>query len=135
MIVIDTHVLVWVLDDSDKLGKRARALIDEQTDGILVSAISVWEIALLVKKGRMALNKEIRHWVDQALDLPGLLLAPLDPAIAIDSAVLPGEFHNDPADRIIVATARYHDAPLLTVDRAILAYGATGHVAVVDAGA
>jgi PIN domain nuclease of toxin-antitoxin system len=132
MIVVDTHVLLWTLDDDGRLGKRTRVLLDEQSDIILISAISIWEIALLVKKGRLVLNRDMATWVRQMLDLPGLLLAPLDPAIAIDSVMLPGEFHNDPADRIIVATARHHDAPLLTVDQAILDYGAAGHVAVMN---
>jgi PIN domain nuclease of toxin-antitoxin system len=132
MIVIDTHVLVWALDDDDRLGPKARVLID-QSETALLSAISIWEIALLVKKSRLVLKNDLADWVKQALALPSLVLAPLDPAIALDSVTLPGEFHNDPADRIIVATARHHDVPLLTIDRAILDYGRSGHVAVTDA--
>ena len=132
MIVIDTHVLVWALDDDDRLGPKARVLID-QSETALLSAISIWEIALLVKKSRLLLKNDLADWVKQALALPSLVLAPLDPAIALDSVTLPGEFHNDPADRIIVATARHHDVPLLTIDRAILDYGRSGHVAVTDA--
>jgi PIN domain nuclease of toxin-antitoxin system len=133
MIVIDTHVLVWALDDNDRLGPKARTRIDE-SETVLVSAISIWEIALLVKKSRLVLKRDVAGWVKQVLALPHLQLAPLDPAIALGSVDLPGEFHNDPADRIIIATARHHDAPLLTVDRAILDYGRSGHVAVEDAG-
>jgi PIN domain nuclease of toxin-antitoxin system len=132
MIVIDTHVLVWALDDDDRLGPKARVLID-RSETALLSAISIWEIALLVKKSRLVLKNDLADWVKQALALPSLVLAPLDPAIALDSVTLPGEFHNDPADRIIVATARHHDVPLLTIDRAILDYGRSGHVAVTDA--
>jgi len=132
MIVIDTHVLVWALDDDERLGPKARSRID-QSETILLPAIGIWEIALLVKKSRLVLKKDVAGWVKQALALPSLLLAPLDPAIALDSVNLPGEFHNDPADRIIMATARHHNAPLLTVDRAILDYARNGHVAVVDA--
>jgi PIN domain nuclease of toxin-antitoxin system len=132
MIVVDTHVLVWTLDDDARLGPQARSLID-QSETILLSAISIWEIALLVKKSRLALKMDIADWVKQALALPGLLLAPLDPAIAIDSVNLPGDFHNDPADRIVIATARHHDVPLLTIDRAIIDYAGSGHVKVVDA--
>jgi len=132
MIVIDTHVLVWALDDDERLGPKARSRID-QSETILLPAIGIWEIALLVKKSRLVLKKDVAGWVKQALALPSLLLAPLDPAIALDSVNLPGEFHNDPADRIIMATARHHNAPLLTADRAILDYARNGHVAVVDA--
>ena len=134
MIVLDTHVLVWALQDDPKLGPKAKTLIDEQIhDGVLVPAISIWEIALLVKKGRLGLASGLMRWVAQALDLPGLFLAPLEPSISIDSVMLPGDFHSDPADRIIVATARYHEAPLLTVDRAILDYADAGHVQAIDA--
>ena len=133
MIVIDTHVLVWALDDDDRLGPKSRLLLD-QSETILLSAISIWEIALLVKKARLVLKKDLAEWVKQALALPSLRLVPLDPAIALDSVTLPAEFHNDPADRIIIATARYHGVSLLTVDRAILDYGQSGHVAVADAG-
>jgi len=134
MIVIDTHVLVWALDDDSKLGKRTRALLDDQTVApILIPAISIWEIAVLAKRDRLTLRIDVAQWIARALDLPNILLAPLDPVIALDSVMLPGSFHKDPADRIIIATARYHDAPLLTVDRAILAYGAAGHVQAIDA--
>jgi PIN domain nuclease of toxin-antitoxin system len=134
MIIIDTHVLVWTLDDDARLGPRARSLID-RSETILLSAISIWEIALLVKQSRLALKMDIADWVKQALALPSLLLAPLDPAIAIDSVNLPGDFHNDPAGRIVIATARHHDVPLLTIDRAIIDYARAGPVKVVDASA
>ena len=132
MIVIDTHVLVWALDDNDRLGPESRILID-QSETIFLSAISIWEIALLVKESRLVLKKDLAEWVRQALALPSLRLVPLDPAIALDSVNLPGEFHADPADRIIIATARHHGVPLLTIDRAILDYGRSGYVAVADA--
>jgi PIN domain nuclease of toxin-antitoxin system len=132
MIVIDTHVLVWALDDDDRLGAQARTVID-QSETVLLSPISIWEIALLAKKSRLVLKEGIDEWVKQALALPSLLLAPLEPTIAIDSVSLPGKFHNDPADRIIIATARHHRAALLTVDQAILDYAKSGHVSVTDA--
>ena len=70
-----------------------------------------------------------------ALDLPGLVLAPIEPAIAVDSVRLPGRFHADPADRMIVATARRCGVPLVTADRAILSYAANGRLLAVDAAA
>jgi PIN domain nuclease of toxin-antitoxin system len=134
MIVLDTHVFVWTLQDDAKLGPQARTLIDKQIhDAVLVPAITIWEIALLVRKGRLGLASDMTRWVSQALDLPGVFLAPLEPSISIDSVMLPGDFHNDPADRLIVATARYHEVPLLTVDRAILDYADAGHVQAIDA--
>lgn len=136
MIVIDTHVLVWTMQDDARLGAQARRIIDEMIgkSRILVSAITPWEIAMLVQKGRLALGDEVGRWVDSALSLPGLQLAPLEPSIAVDSVRLPGEFHADPADRIIVATARFHRVPLLTADQAILSYGARGHLQALAAG-
>lgn len=135
MIVVDTHVLIWAVDDDAHLGHAARAAIEEagRSDAIAVSAITPWEIALLAEKGRLRLGCDAAVWIDAALDLPGVRLVPLEPAIAIDSVRLPGGFHADPADRLIVATARYCSAPLLTADSAILDYATGGHVRVVDA--
>ena len=128
--LLDTHVLIWAIADDRRLGAAARAAIEEatQTDRAAVSAITPWEIALLVEKGRLRLGREVQSWIDAALALPGLVLAPIEPAIAIDSVRLPGDFHADPADRFIVSTARHLDAPLVTADSAILSYSAAGHV-------
>lgn len=135
MIVLDTHVLVWAVHGDARLGKKTRGLISEtaRTERIAISAITPWEIALLVEKGRLGLANETRTWIESALALPGIYLAPIEPAIAIDSVRLPGEFHADPADRLIIATARYHKAPLVTADRAILSYAASGLVEALDA--
>lgn len=136
LIVIDTHILIWAMHDDSRLSARARELIDETTvrSRILISAITPWEVAMLAEKGRIALGDDVGRWLAMALALPGLQLAPIEPQIAVDSVRLPGEFHPDPADRIIVATARFHRIPLLTADRAILSYGDKGHVEVFPAG-
>ncbi|NTJ67602.1 type II toxin-antitoxin system VapC family toxin [Agrobacterium rhizogenes] len=136
MIVIDTHVLIWAMHDDPRLSTRARELIDETTSRsrILVSAITPWEVAMLAEKGRIALGDDVGRWLAMALALPGLQLAPIEPQIAVDSVRLPGEFHADPTDRIIVATARFHRIPLLTADQAIIHYGEKGHVEVLPAG-
>lgn len=130
MIVIDTHVLIWVVNGDKRIPVPARNSIEEAADsgGVLVSAITPWEIAVLARKKRLDLGQEIGRWIEAALALAGIQLAPLSPAIAVDSNALPGAFHDDPADRIIVATARFHGVPLLTADRAILRYGEAGHV-------
>lgn len=135
MILIDTHVLIWAVQDDARLGRRARAALDEAAsgDGVHVSAITPWEVALLAQKGRVTLGKEVGAWVDEALLLPGVRLMPLLPSIAVDSVRLPGDLHGDPADRIIVATARHIGVPVLTADKAILRYGAAGYVGVQDA--
>ena len=135
MIVLDTHVLIWAVDGDARLGRNARTAIEEagRADGTAVSGITPWEIVLLANKGRLRLGCDAAIWIDTALDLPGVRLVPIEPAIAIDSVRLPGSFHADPADRFIVATARYCGAPLVTADGAILEYAAGGHVRVIDA--
>ncbi|MGK6312589.1 type II toxin-antitoxin system VapC family toxin [Neorhizobium sp. DT-125] len=134
MILIDTHVLVWITSRNPKLGSRARDMLDTGDAGeVFVSAITPWEIALLDKKGRLPLGMEVSRWLDEVLGHPRIKLIPLEPAIAVESVRLPGDFHNDPADRIIVATARHLSVPLFTADEAILAYAAHGYLSVVDA--
>jgi PIN domain nuclease of toxin-antitoxin system len=137
VIVIDTHVLVWAMQDDRRLGVNARHLLEMAAgeDGLHVSAITPWEIAMLAHKGRLALGREPGAWIDAALALPGVRPAPLAPAVAVDSVRLPGDLHADPADRIIIATARHLGVPLLTADKALLRYGAVGHAAVLDASA
>ena len=134
LIVLDTHTLIWAVEGDGRLGKSASRLIEEtvQADRVAVSAITPWEIALLVERRRLRLGREVGAWIAEALALPGVALIPIEPAIAIDSVRLPGEFHADPADRFIVATARHLQVPLLTADRRILAYSAAGHVRAVD---
>lgn len=134
-MIADTHVLVWLLEGDQRLGQKARQVLEQaaQKEFVCVSAITPWEIALLVDKGRLALGRDVGDWINAALALPGISLIPLEPAIALGSVRLPGSFHADPADRMIVATARFLGTPLVTADRAILDYGANGHVAVVDA--
>lgn len=99
-----------------------------QNGVILLPAICIWEVGLLVRKGRIMLSDPPAIWVHHALATPGLQLAPLTPEIALEASTLPGSFHADPADRLIVATARMEEATLLTRDRLILEYGRAGHV-------
>lgn len=135
MILLDTHVLVWTVGGDRRLGPRANRLIEQSArgGGVLISAITPWEIALLAEKGRLQLAREVKAWLETALALPGIRVAPIEPALAVDSVRLPGSFHADSADRLIVSTARFLGIPLLTADRAILAYAADGHVQAEDA--
>jgi len=121
VIVLDTATWIWRASDPKRLTTSARRAIDE-ADRVLVSAISVWEVAMLVAKRRIQLDRPVEQWVDIALALPGIQLAPLDPAIAVRSTKLPGEFHPDPADRIIVATALENAVPIITPDERIRSY-------------
>ena len=123
MILLDTHIWVWWVDNNQQLVDKGWHLIqDNVRSGLEVSAISCWEIAKLVQYGRLELACPLEEWMEQALAYPGVQLVELTPRIAIESTKLPGTFHRDPADQIIVATARVYDIPLLTVDSRILQY-------------
>ena len=137
-VLLDTHTLVWLMQGDERLGLAARAAIARSSAseaGVLIAAISVWEIGMLVAKGRLTLNRDVGEWVDSALALAGLRLAPLEPGIAISATRLPADIHGDPADRLIVATARHHGATVVTDDRLILDYATAGHVRAMRAGA
>lgn len=124
MIVLDTHVWLWWLHDPAQLSARSQTLIarEEEQEGLRVSAISVWEIAVKVAQGKMTLPLEINQWYEQVRVYPGLLIEPVIPEDLIASTQLPGTFHKDPADRIIVALARRLGVPLISRDAKILAY-------------
>lgn len=123
MILLDTHIWVWWVDDNRQPVERPRHLIqDNVRHGLEVSAISCWEVAKLIQYGRLELACPLEEWMEQALAYPGVRLPELTPRIAIESAKLPGSFHRHPADQIIMATARVYDIPLLTVDSRILQY-------------
>jgi len=135
MIVLDTHALVWLIDGDDKLGNVARALIEDARaeEGAFVSSITPWEISMLVDKGRLHLAMPVDEWMDFVFEADGMRLAPLEHALGVDAGRLPGTIHGDPADRIVIATARALRYPLLTSDQKILRYAKEGHVRVIDA--
>lgn len=124
MIVLDTHALVWWAAGDSQLSRAAREAIEaEAQDGeILVSAISAWEVAMLAKAGRLALTIDAAAWLDMVAEVPAIRFVPVDVRISVQSVDLPGEFHKDPADRIIVATARHHSVPLVSADLKIRDY-------------
>lgn len=123
MIVLDTHVWVWwVHGDEHLTSTQVEVITAYEEDVIGVSAISCWEIAKLVEYNRLELPCTLEEWFKQALNYPGVHLLALTPEIAIESTRLPGQFHRDPADQIIVATARVYDCALVTSDKKILDY-------------
>jgi PIN domain nuclease of toxin-antitoxin system len=134
-LLLDTHTLVWSINDGPKLGKTAKEFIRVAGDEgrVLVSAITPWEVALLVSKGRLTLGADVMDWVRDALIIPGLTLVLLEPEIAVASIRLPFEMHSDPADRILVATARHLGATFVTADEALLEYAKQGHFVGMDA--
>ncbi|EHP44576.1 hypothetical protein OR16_01020 [Cupriavidus basilensis OR16] len=124
MIVLDTHTLVWWVSGDPLLSRKAKASIEKELDGgqILVSSISAWEIAALVARERLVLSMDATSWFATVGQLEAVRVVPVDTEIAIKSVELPGVFHKDPADRMIVATARKFSVPLVTKDEKIRAY-------------
>ncbi|MCK0745504.1 type II toxin-antitoxin system VapC family toxin [Chromohalobacter nigrandesensis] len=126
MIVLDTHALLWWVNGDSQLSQHALQVIEHEMqadDGeILISAISAWEIALLVEKSRLALSMATDDWLKTVEEIEGVRFVALDAATLVESTRLPGEFHKDPADRMIVALARHFNADLITADAKITAY-------------
>ena len=122
MIILDTQILVWWVNDSDRLTEQYRHWLQEyQAQGLGVSIISCWEIAKLVEKNKISLSRPVDEWLQYALTYPGVRLLDLTIPIVVESTQLAG-FHSDPSDQLIVATARIYGCPLLTADQKILAY-------------
>lgn len=123
MIVLDTHIWVWwVHGDPSLTAVQERFIQEHEPDGLGVSIISCWEVAKLVERGRLVLPCAVEDWLDQALTYPGIQLVPLTTPIVVDSTQLPSGFQKDPADQLIVSTARVHGCPLLTADEKIISY-------------
>ncbi|HEX4952518.1 MAG TPA: type II toxin-antitoxin system VapC family toxin [Thermoanaerobaculia bacterium] len=124
MILLDTHVLVWWSNGSGELSTAAASAISEaaERNEILVSAITFWEVALLVTKGRLVLSQGVEDWLSQIEALPVVRTVPISPRIALRSVLLPPPLHDDPADRILVATALALSVPLVTRDERLRRY-------------
>ena len=125
MIVLDTHVLIWwASGESAQLSSAAARAINTQMDGgqLVISSISAWELAMLVNRGRLDLTMDIEEWLTVVGQIEAVRFVPVDNEIGLKSVELPGDFHKDPADRLIVATARKLAAPLVTADDKIRAY-------------
>ena len=123
MIVLDTHIWGWWVHGDHHLNNdQTKWLRENEEQGLGISIISCWEIAKLVEYKRLALPCSVEDWLDQALRYPGIILFGLTPRIVVESTQLPAGFHKDPADQMIVATARVLDCRLLTADAKILDY-------------
>jgi PIN domain nuclease of toxin-antitoxin system len=125
MLVLDTHAFIWA-HKGIRIGKKTerRIMAAAKTHELFVSAITPWEIALGVRRGRIRVAGDVLEWIEEALDSLSCTVASLEPAIAVDAVNLPSWDHADPSDRIIVATARRLGAALVTADGAILDYAA-----------
>jgi PIN domain nuclease of toxin-antitoxin system len=132
-LLLDTHIWLWYLEgNAERLKPASVKKLDAARigKGLLVSAISIWEVGALHAKGRVQLSAPLRDWVESAVVPAGITLVPLDAAIAAESTLLPGELHGDPADRFLIATARIKGAVLATRDEQIIEYGKAGFVRV-----
>ncbi|MEW6353054.1 MAG: type II toxin-antitoxin system VapC family toxin [Pseudomonadota bacterium] len=132
-LLLDTHAWVWLMNgDEDKFSAASRKIIQHagQRGLLRVSILSVWEVGMLESKGRLKFSRPCLDWINAALSAPGIALAPLEPQAAVESSRLPGSFHGDPVDRMLVATARHLGATLLTQDDKIIRYGKQHSVSV-----
>lgn len=135
LVLLDTHAWVWLVNGSARLGPKARKAIQRSLteEAVLVSAISAWEVAVLVSKGRLVLDRDVGEWVQAAMNLPGIRLEPVSSEVAVASTRLPGPIHSDPADHMLAATARYLGSTLITADQLLLDYSKDGHIKALDA--
>lgn len=134
-LLVDTHTLIWMVEKVPQLGEETAEALNKAgwENLIVVSAITPWEIGLLVSKGRLQLGADVMEWIRRVLAKPGVRLAPLEPEIAVACTRLPFEMHADPADRILVATARHLGATLVTADGQLLELAKEGHFRGMDA--
>jgi PIN domain nuclease of toxin-antitoxin system len=134
-LLLDTHVWIWFMLANAELAANGRNLINSAaaTGRLRIAAISLWETALLASRGRVVLGQPLGQWITGAVSAPGLSIEPLLPQVAIEASSLPDPFHRDPADRLIVATARVANATLMTRDRRILDYAVRGHLTAIAA--
>ncbi len=122
--LLDTHTWVWWHMHPENLSPKIKRLIGNKNsyEELLLSAISPWEFSKLLEKGKLGISCNPEDWIKTALQMPKFRLVHLTPILAYRSTVLPQPFHNDPADQIIVATAREENATILTKDQGILDY-------------
>ena len=123
MLLFDTHAWWWVINEPERLSQNVNKLISETpTDQRAIASISIWEFAMMVTRGRIRLRVSPEEWMEHAINRTGIAVLHLSPKIALESCNLPGKFHKDPADRIIVATARIHKLKLITKNQNIINY-------------
>jgi PIN domain nuclease of toxin-antitoxin system len=131
MVLLDTCAIIWMVQ-AQPMASGALSAINHAaaTGSVLVSPVSAWEVGLLATRRRQPLTfrPDPITWVERFLDRPGIRAVPLAHGVAVSAAMLPGELHGDPADRLLIATARGLGVPLVTRDRRILDYAAQGHV-------
>ncbi|HEU0083142.1 MAG TPA: type II toxin-antitoxin system VapC family toxin [Bradyrhizobium sp.] len=133
-LLLDTCALLFITMNEPEAGKVKSAMLQAYEAGefVYVSPISAWEIGLLVSTGRLNLSMPPNRWFDNVMRKPGIALVNLSPDVLIAASFLPEMPVRDPADRILVATAREYDFTLVTRDRKLLAYAGRGHIQALD---
>lgn len=131
-LLLDTHVWIWLASGNSILFPSARKAIDQarEREHLLISPISIWEMSMLVERKRIVLAMELADWLQKWIELPGLVTAEFSFQVALLSNRLPGNLHEDPADRILIATAYEENAVLVTADEKILTYGEDAFISV-----
>lgn len=129
-VLLDTHAWIWLVLGEKKLIHKTVLFVEEALNkqSVYLSDISLWEVSMSAKKGRITLGQPTLSWIKNAIKLSGVHLVRLTPEINVESTELPGEFHGDPADRLLIATARILNLTLITRDEKILEYGETKRV-------
>ena len=120
--LLDTHVWVWALEEPEKIGSKARSILQDLDNVRLLSAISALEIARLIYFGKLHFSRPLSDWLHASMRALMATAIDLTPAVAVEAYSLPGQLHQDPADRILVASARLSSAILVTADKRLLNY-------------
>lgn len=129
-MLLDTHVLIWLAEGMEDLPLASRKRIDESASstGVAISSISFWEIAMLHYRRRISLSQPIAEWRLRVITTPGITETPVTGEVGIESVLLPGQIQGDPADRMLIATARLNGWLLATRDKRLLEYGYAGYL-------
>jgi PIN domain nuclease of toxin-antitoxin system len=122
-ILLDTHAWFWAVSEPERLSNKALKTITRAEPGDRgIASISIWEFVMMVTRGKVQISTTLDQWFERAVSGASITVFPLSPQVAIESCSLPGEFHKDPADRLIAATARVHGLTLVTKDAEIIEY-------------
>jgi len=129
-VILDTHVLLWSLLQPEELTEETKSKVEQEhkKQNLLVSSISLWEIAMLSHKKRIHIFEPIKNFLSSIEEISGINICEISAEVAAESILLQNNFHGDPADRIIVSTARVYSATLLTRDKQILHWSEYGSV-------
>ena len=133
-VLLDTHILIWYVEGDNHLKKQHLDIIEKarQQNKLYISAISIWEITMLSEKERIVLSVTLSEWIDKALSTEGLNIIDLSTNILIESCQLPHYPHKDPADRMIIATARHLSISLMTFDNKMIEYADKGYLTIIQ---